>query len=128
MRLFWSVLAVMGALSAAEASAANWNEGRYASVGTVAQLERDTVWQRGAGEPEPAPIVLAKARKSAKRSISGASRTAFDGRWSVIITTRSGPSIRNIVSACRSLTATSFTRAAVRVTLRAGSRRAVPSR
>jgi hypothetical protein len=91
MRVFWSVLTVMGALSATEAPAANWNEGRYTSVGIVAQLERGTVWQRDVGEPEPAPIVLAKARKSAKRSISGASRTAFDGRWSVIITTRSGP-------------------------------------
>jgi hypothetical protein len=91
MRVFWSVLTVMGALSATEASAANWNEGRYAPVGIVDQLERGTVWQQGVGEPEPAPIVLAEARKSAKRSASGASRAAFDGRWSVIISTRSGP-------------------------------------
>jgi hypothetical protein len=91
MRVFWSVLTVMGALSATEASAANWNEGRYAPVGIVDQLERGTVWQQGVGEPEPAPIVLAEARKSAKRSGSGASRAAFDGRWSVIISTRSGP-------------------------------------
>jgi len=35
MRVFWSVLTVMGALSATEASAANWNEGRYAPVGIV---------------------------------------------------------------------------------------------
>src|SRR6266699_5453108 len=88
MRVFWSVLTVMGALSATEASAANWNEGRYAPVGTVDQLERGTVWQRGVGEPEPAPIVLAETRKSGKRSATGASRAAFDGRWSVIISTR----------------------------------------
>ena len=52
MRVFWSVLTVMGALSATEASAANWNEGRYAPVGIVDQLERGTVWQQGVGEPE----------------------------------------------------------------------------
>jgi hypothetical protein len=91
MRVFWSVLTVMGALSATEASAANWNEGRYAPVGIVDQLERGTVWQQGVGEPEPAPTVLAEARKSAKRSAPGGSRAAFDGRWSVIISTRSGP-------------------------------------
>jgi hypothetical protein len=89
MRVFWSVLAVMGALSATEASAGN--EARYAPVGIVDQLERGTVSQQGVGESEPAPIVLAEARKSAKRSGSGASRAAFDGRWSVIISTRSGP-------------------------------------
>jgi hypothetical protein len=90
MRVFWSVLTVMGALSATAASAANWNEGRYAPVGIVDRLERGTVWQRGVGEPEPAPIVLAEARKPTKRGASGAARAAFDGRWSVIISTRSG--------------------------------------
>jgi hypothetical protein len=90
MRVFWSVLTVMGALSATAASTAN-NEGRYAPVGIVDQLERSTVWQRGVGEPEPAPTVLAEARKPTKRGASGASRAAFDGRWSVIISTRSGP-------------------------------------
>jgi hypothetical protein len=39
-------------------------------------------------EPEPAPIVLAEARKPAKRG-SGAASAAFDGRWSVVIGTRS---------------------------------------
>jgi hypothetical protein len=91
MRVFWSVLAVMIALSATEASAANWNEGAiYAPDGMVDQLERGTVWQRDVGEPEPAPILLAEARKPVKRGASGAARAAFDGRWSVIISTRSG--------------------------------------
>jgi hypothetical protein len=91
MRAFWSALTVMGALSATEASAANWNEGRYAPVGIVDQFERGTVWQEGVGEPEPAPIVLAEARKPAKRGVSAAASAAFDGRWSVVIGTRSGP-------------------------------------
>ena len=90
MTVFWSVLTVIGALGATEASAVNWNEGRHAPVGIGDQLERGTVWQRGIREPEPAPIVLAEARKSAKRGASGAARTAFDGRWSVVISTRSG--------------------------------------
>ena len=90
MTVFWSVLIVVGALSATEASAANWNEGRYAPIGIADRPERGTVWQRGIGEPEPAPIVLAEARKSAKRGASGAARTAFDGRWTVVISTRSG--------------------------------------
>jgi hypothetical protein len=68
------------ALSATEASAANWNGGLHAPVSLVDQLQRGTVWQRGLGEPEPAPLVLAEARKSAKRGASGAARTAFDGR------------------------------------------------
>jgi hypothetical protein len=97
MRVFWSVLTVMGALSATAASAANWNERRYAPVGIVDRLERGTVWQRGVGEPEPAPIVLAEARKPTKRGASGAARAAFDGRWSVIISTRSGP-LRSAIS------------------------------
>jgi hypothetical protein len=90
MTVFWSVLTVIGALGATEASAVNWNEGRYAPIGIADQLERGTVWQRGIGEPEPAPLVLAEARNSAKRGASGAARTAFDGRWTVVISTRSG--------------------------------------
>ena len=90
MTVFWSVLTVIGALGATEASAANWNEGRYAPIGIGDQLERGTVWQRGIGEPDAAPLVLAEARKSAKRGPSVAGRTAFDGRWSVVISTRSG--------------------------------------
>jgi hypothetical protein len=90
MRVFWSVLAVI-ALSATEASAANWTEATiYPPESLVDQLERGTVWQRELGEPERAPIVLAEARKPAKRGSSGAASTAFDGRWSVVISTRSG--------------------------------------
>ena len=90
MRVLWSVLAVI-ALSATEASAANWNEGTMAaSDGLVDQLERAAVWQREIGEPQHAPIVLAEARKPAKRGSSGAASVAFDGRWSVVISTRSG--------------------------------------
>jgi len=77
MTVFWSVLTVIGALGATEASAENWNEGRYAPIGIGDQLERGTVWQRGIREPEPAPIVLAEARKSAKRGASGATRTGY---------------------------------------------------
>jgi hypothetical protein len=76
MTVFWSVLTVIGALGATEASAVNWNEGRYAPIGIGDQ--RGTVWQRGIREPEPAPKVLAEARKSAKRGPSIAGRTAFD--------------------------------------------------
>ena len=90
MTVFWSVLTVVGALSATEASAASWNDGRVAPVGIVDQLKRSTVSQQGVRESEPAPIVLAEARKAAKRSGSGAARTAFDGRWSVVISTRNG--------------------------------------
>ena len=66
MTVFWSVLTVMGALSATEASAANWNDGRYAPVGIVDQLKHSTVSQQGVRESEPAPIVLAEARTAAK--------------------------------------------------------------
>jgi hypothetical protein len=92
MRVFWSVLAVMGLLSAPEALAANFNaDSIYAPKRVVDLLERGTVWQRDVGEPEPAPtIILAEARKPTKRGASGATRAAFDGRWSVIISTRSG--------------------------------------
>jgi hypothetical protein len=47
MTVFWSVLTVIGALGATEASAVNWNEGHYAPIGIGDQLERGTVWQRG---------------------------------------------------------------------------------
>jgi hypothetical protein len=90
MTVFWSVLTVVGALSATDASAANWNDGRYAPVGIVDQLKRGAVSQQGVRESEPAPIVLAEARKAGKRSASGAARTGFDGRWSVVISTRNG--------------------------------------
>ena len=35
MTVFWSVLTVIGALGATEASAVNWNEGSYAPVSMV---------------------------------------------------------------------------------------------
>ena len=50
MTVFWSVLTVIGALGATEASAVNWNEGHYAPIGIGDQLERGTVWQRGIRE------------------------------------------------------------------------------
>jgi hypothetical protein len=79
MRLFWSVLAVVGVLSATEALAANWNEGTtYLLDGMVDQLERGTIWQRQFGEPEAAPVLLAEMRKRAKRNAPGTARTAFD--------------------------------------------------
>jgi hypothetical protein len=81
MRAFWSVLAVVGALSATKASTANWNEGTmYLSDGVVDQLERGTIWQREFGEPEAAPVLLAETQKPAKRGASGAARTAFDSQ------------------------------------------------
>jgi hypothetical protein len=90
MRIFCSVFAVMGVLGATDASAANWNKSAiYAPNGIIAQLERGTIMREDIGGPEPAPIVLAEARKAAKRGASGAART-FDGRWSVVISTRSG--------------------------------------
>ena len=71
MTVFWSVLTVVVALSATEASAANWNDGRYPPVGIVDQLKRGAVSQQGVRVSEPAPIVLAEARKAGKRSASG---------------------------------------------------------
>jgi hypothetical protein len=90
MRIFWSVLAAI-ALSAPEVSVANWNEGSvYAPDGLVDQFERGSVWQRELLQPERAPIVLAEARRPAKGGSPAAASTAFDGRWSVVISTRSG--------------------------------------
>jgi hypothetical protein len=86
MRVSWSVLALLAALSATEALAVSSN----APEGLMDQLERGTVWHGGVGELEPAPIILAQAPKPAKRGASRAARTAFDGSWSVIISTRSG--------------------------------------
>jgi hypothetical protein len=84
MRAFWSVLAFI-ALSTTEVPAANWNESITAAPDRlVDQLE-------GGGESKTAPIILAEARKPAKRGSSGASSASFDGRWSVVISTRSGP-------------------------------------
>lgn len=91
MRLFWSVLFVLGAVAATGGSGRAANEGAtYSPNGTITHFERGKA-AAGLEEPEPAPIVLAEARKSARRGASGAASTAFDGRWSVIISTRSGP-------------------------------------
>jgi hypothetical protein len=88
MKVVWSMLTLVGALSATEASAANWGVGLYVPVGIVDQLHLGTAWQRDGREHEPAPIVLAEARKAAKHGASGAA--AFNGRWSVVISTRNG--------------------------------------
>src|SRR4030088_222181 len=66
-------------------------------------VAREVVKNRRQVEPTPAGHLqvsevglpklvrrLVAARKSAKGHASGAARTAFDGRWSVIISTRSG--------------------------------------
>jgi hypothetical protein len=94
MRLFWSVLFVLGAVAATGGSGQShiWaaNEGAtYSPNGTTTHFERGKA-PAGLEEPEPAPIVLAEARRPAKRG-SGAASAAFDGRWSVVIGTRSGP-------------------------------------
>ena len=126
MRVFCSLFAVMGVLGATEASAANWNEGTiYAPNGIIAQLERGTVVREDIGEPEPAPIVLAEARKAAKRAPQ-ALRSMADG--ASLLALGAVPAIRNIVSVCGSSTATSPMRGAARPTLRDGSHPAVPSR
>jgi hypothetical protein len=95
MRLFWSVLFILGAVAATGGSGQShiWaaNEGAtYSPNRTTAHFERGKA-PAGFEEPEPAPIVLAEARKPAKRGASGAASAAFDGRWSVVIGTRSGP-------------------------------------
>lgn len=90
MRVLWSALAVVVALNVSEASAANRKEGAiHLQNGIVDEIEQVTVWRREVGES--APIVLAEARKAAKRGSTGAASTTFDGRWSVVIGTRSGP-------------------------------------
>jgi hypothetical protein len=95
MRLFWSVLFVLGAVAATGGFGHShiWaaDEGAtYSPNGTTTHFERGKA-PADFEEPEPAPIVLAEARKPAKRGVSAAASAAFDGRWSVIIGTRSGP-------------------------------------
>ena len=91
--MFWSVFFVLGAVATGTSGQSHiWaaNEGAtYSPNGATNHFERNKA-PAGLEEPEPAPIVLAEARKSAKRGASGAASTAFDGRWSVIISTRSG--------------------------------------
>src|SRR4029453_10097343 len=92
MRLFWSVLLILGAVAASGQSQI-WaaSEGAtYSPNGTITHFERGKA-PPGFGEPEPATKVLAEARKPAKRGASRAASAAFDGRWSVVIGTRSGP-------------------------------------
>jgi hypothetical protein len=83
--------AFLGAVAATGGSGQShiWaaNEGAtYSPNGTTTHFERGKV-SRGLVEPEPAPIVLAEARKPAKRSAAGAASAAFDD----VIGTRSGP-------------------------------------
>jgi hypothetical protein len=92
MRLFWSVFLILGPL-VASAQSHLWaaTEGAtYPPDGTITHFERGKA-PPGFEVPEPVPIVLAEARTPAKRGASGAAIAAFDGRWSVVIGTRSGP-------------------------------------
>ena len=118
--------------------APNWNEGAiYSPDGMTIQFDRGTVWQRDLGQAvivapvgvapveQPAPRV--KGKTQAKRGApppasapveAALGRTAFDGNWSVVINTESGACDPHIVSASRSSTAPSSTRAAARPTSR----------
>ena len=82
----------------------SWNEGAiYSPDGMVIQFDRGTVWQRDLGVEEvspPAPRgrVQRGARREAPppRPAAPAARAAlspgaFDGSWSVVISTESGP-------------------------------------
>jgi hypothetical protein len=92
MRLFWSVLFILGAVAASGQSHI-WaaNEGAtYPPNGTITHFERGKA-PPGFEEAEPATIILAEARKPAKRGVSSTASAAFDGRWSIVIGTRSGP-------------------------------------
>ena len=85
MRLFWSVLLILGAVAASEQSRV-WaaNEGATDSPnGTITHFERRKA-PPSFEEPEPATKVVAEARKPAKRGASRAATGAFDGRWSVV--------------------------------------------
>jgi hypothetical protein len=95
MRLFSTVLFVLGAVAAIGGLGQShiWaaNKGAtYSPSGTTTHFERGKA-PAGFEEPKPQPMVLAEARKPAKRGASGAAGAAFDGRWSVVIGTRSGP-------------------------------------
>jgi hypothetical protein len=95
MRLFSTVLFVLGAVAAIGGLGQShiWaatQGATYFRSSTTAHFERGKA-PAGFEEPEPVPIVLAEARKPAKRGASGAASATFDGRWSVVIGTRSGP-------------------------------------
>src|SRR6476661_3127283 len=100
MKVVWSMLTLVGALSATEASAANWGVGLYVPVGIVDQLHLGTAWQRDGREHEPAPIVLAEARKAAKHGASGAA--AFNGPGASLLAPGTVVASRSIGSVCGS--------------------------
>jgi len=83
--LFWSVFLILGALVASPQRYlwAATEGATHPPVGTIPHFERGKA-PPGFEEPEPAPIVLAEARKQAKRG-AYAAIAAFDGRWSVVI-------------------------------------------
>ena len=78
--------------------AQGFNEGAiYSPDGSVIQFDRGTLWQRDLGAPDPGPVPRAKGQKAAKRGVPAApvergavARTAFDGDWSVVISTQAG--------------------------------------
>ncbi len=92
----------------------NWQEGAlYSPDGMTIQFDRGTIWQRDLGlppPPPPAPVVVvppAKHVKSKAKRVEAppvvvppiparpapapAVSNAYDGDWSVVITTQSGP-------------------------------------
>jgi hypothetical protein len=89
MRLFSTVLLVLGAVAAGLGLSHIW-AANQAPSGPTTHFERGKT-SADFEEPAPVPTVLAEARKPAKRGTSGAASAAFDGRWSVVIGTRSGP-------------------------------------
>ncbi len=76
----------------------SWNEGAiYSPDGMVIQFDRGTVWQRDFGEPVVSPADRPTGKKSATRVVTAPpvqdtaiARTAFNGSWSVVISTQSG--------------------------------------
>src|SRR5262245_10256179 len=92
MRLFSTVLFVLGAVAAIGGLGQRhiWAANQDSPSGTATHFERGKA-SAGFEAADPMPIVLAEARKPAKRGASGAASAAFDGRWSVVIGTRSGP-------------------------------------
>jgi hypothetical protein len=93
--------------------APGWNQGAiYSPDGMVIQFDRGTVWQRDLGEPELVPVPRGQAQKASRRVAvappvesaapraapraaapverTAVARNAFDGAWSVVISTQSG--------------------------------------
>ena len=81
--------------------AQSWNEGAvFSPDGVVIQFDRGTIWQRDLGETEPmvappsrrlsarrgAPVPAATERAAPERALPN----AYDGSWSVVISTRNG--------------------------------------